>query len=295
MAPPANPLRNLRYLEAMGIRVWWLRRGGHSPGPKRKDADRASLERDGAFERAAEDTPGPGAGAPLAATGMPEAMPCSDAGLADDLPSLGHAQRPVRVPEPPGPGLAADPASMDWPALCRAVESCRACGLCETRTQTVFGVGDTDADLMIIGEAPGADEDRQGEPFVGRAGQLLNLMLTAIGLDRSQVYIANILKCRPPGNRDPRPAESSACRAFLMRQIELVAPRVILSVGRVSAQNLLETEEAVGRLRGRWFELGPRSLPTTVTYHPSYLLRSPEQKAKAWQDLQQVARRLRHG
>jgi DNA polymerase len=146
---------------------------------------------------------------------------------------------------------------------------------------------------MIIGEAPGAEEDRKGEPFVGRAGQLLELMLAAIGVERRQVYIANILKCRPPGNRDPHPGESTACRGFLMRQIQLVAPRVILSVGRVSAQSLLETEEAVGRLRGRWFELGPAAVPLMVTYHPSYLLRSPEQKAKAWQDLQQVARRLR--
>jgi DNA polymerase len=182
---------------------------------------------------------------------------------------------------------------MDWPALGEAVRSCRACVLCETRAQTVFGVGDKTADLMIIGEAPGAEEDRKGEPFVGRAGQLLDLMLAAIGIGREQVYIANILKCRPPGNRDPRPEESAACRGFLMRQIQLVAPRVVLSVGRVSAQNLLETDEAVGRLRGRWFELAPDSVPLTVTYHPSYLLRSPEQKAKAWQDLQQVARRLR--
>jgi DNA polymerase len=157
----------------------------------------------------------------------------------------------------------------------------------------VFGVGDREADLMIVGEAPGADEDRQGEPFVGRAGQLLNLMLAAIGLQRGEVYIANILKCRPPGNRDPRPEEAAACRAFLMRQIALIQPRVMLSVGRISAHNLLATDAPVGRLRGRWFEFGPQRLPLTVTYHPSYLLRSPEQKAKAWQDLLQVARRLR--
>jgi DNA polymerase len=191
-----------------------------------------------------------------------------------------------------GADSGADPALMDWDSLRRAVAGCRACGLCETRTQTVFGVGDTSAALMVIGEAPGADEDRQGEPFVGRAGKLLDLMLAAIGLHRSQVYIANILKCRPPGNRDPRPEESSACRAFLMRQIALVRPRVVLSVGRVSAQNLLGTDAPVGKLRGRWFELDSDSLPVTVTYHPSYLLRSPEQKAKAWQDLQRVARKL---
>jgi len=184
-------------------------------------------------------------------------------------------------------------ADMDWERLREAVSSCTACELCRTRTQTVFGVGNREADLMIIGEAPGADEDRQGEPFVGRAGQLLNLMLEAIGLKREQVYIANILKCRPPGNRDPRPEEALRCEPYLMRQIALVKPRVLLSVGRISAQKLLKTDAPLGRLRGRWFEFGPEEIPLTVTYHPAYLLRSPDQKAKAWKDLLQVARSLR--
>jgi DNA polymerase len=146
--------------------------------------------------------------------------------------------------------------------------------------------------LMIIGEAPGIDEDRQGEPFVGRAGQLLDRMLLAIGLTRTQVFIANILKCRPPGNRDPRPDEALRCEPFLMRQIELVHPKVILAVGKVAAQNLLKTDVPVGRLRERWFELGSWRIPLRVTYHPSYLLRSPEQKTRAWQDLLEVARTL---
>jgi DNA polymerase len=184
-------------------------------------------------------------------------------------------------------------AAMDWAELRSAVGACRACGLQETRTQTVFGVGDPSARLMVIGEAPGAEEDRQGEPFVGRAGQLLDLMLAAIGLKREQVYIANILKCRPPGNRDPRPGEASCCEPFLSRQIALVQPRVLLAIGRISAQNLLHTDAPIGRLRGRWFELGPACIPLMVTYHPAYLLRSPEEKAKAWRDLQQVALRLR--
>lgn len=184
-------------------------------------------------------------------------------------------------------------SAMGWDELRATVAACRACGLCETRTQTVFGVGRRDADLMFIGEAPGAEEDRRGEPFVGRAGQLLDRMLAAIGLDRDQVFIANILKCRPPGNRDPKPEEAAACRAFLLRQIALVQPRLLVSLGRISAQNLLETDEAVGRLRGRWFSFGPTALPLMVTFHPSYLLRSPEQKARAWQDLVQVAQRLR--
>lgn len=211
-------------------------------------------------------------------------------------------------PEPP-PDVGSEPrpdagpdtvrgdevAAMGWEALHERVSVCRACELCETRTQTVFGVGNREADLMIVGEAPGADEDRQGEPFVGRAGQLLNLMLQSIGLAREQVYIANILKCRPPGNRDPRPGEALRCEPYLMRQIALVRPRVLLSVGRISAQKLLATDAPIGRLRGRWFELGPDAVPLTVTYHPAYLLRSPDQKSKAWRDLVQIARRLRDG
>lgn len=183
-------------------------------------------------------------------------------------------------------------AMLDWGDLAATVAACRACGLCETRTQTVFGVGNRNAELLVIGEAPGADEDREGEPFVGRAGQLLNRMLGAIGLPRQQVYIANILKCRPPGNRDPRPEEALSCQPYLMRQIELIAPRIILAVGRISAQTLLGTDLPLGRLRGRWLELGPQAIPLRVTYHPAYLLRSPDQKARAWEDLTAVARRL---
>jgi DNA polymerase len=183
-------------------------------------------------------------------------------------------------------------AGLDWDALAASVAACRACSLCATRTQTVFGVGNRQARLLVIGEAPGADEDREGEPFVGRAGQLLNRMLAAIGLPRQQVYIANILKCRPPGNRDPRPEEVLSCQPYLMRQIELIGPRLILAVGRISAQTLLGTDLPLGRLRGRWLELGPRAIPLRITYHPAYLLRSPDQKARAWEDLTAVARRL---
>jgi DNA polymerase len=159
----------------------------------------------------------------------------------------------------------------------------------------VFGVGDRQARLMIIGEAPGADEDRLGEPFVGRAGQLLNAMLAAIGLAREQVYIANIVKCRPPGNRDPHADEAAACRGYLDRQIALVRPRLILAVGGVAAKNLLHTDTAVGRLRARLHRYGESDIPLRVTYHPSYLLRRPEEKAKAWVDLQQVWRELGGG
>jgi DNA polymerase len=160
------------------------------------------------------------------------------------------------------------------------------------RTQAVFGVGDTQARLMVIGEAPGADEDRQGEPFVGRAGQLLNAMLAAIGFARESVYIANIVKCRPPGNRDPHADEAAACQGYLHRQIELIGPSLILSVGRVSAHNLLQTDSPVGRLRGRTHRFQPGDIPLIVTYHPAYLLRRPEEKAKVWQDLQAAYRVL---
>lgn len=179
-------------------------------------------------------------------------------------------------------------AGLDWDALRQHIAACKACELHRTRTQTVFGVGNQQADLLIIGEAPGADEDRQGEPFVGKAGKLLNAMLKAIGFERDQVYIANILKCRPPGNRDPHVEEALHCEPYLMRQIELIKPKVILAVGRVSAQNLLKSTDAVGRLRGRVHRFGAANIPLVVTYHPAYLLRSPEQKAKSWQDLQQA-------
>ncbi len=180
---------------------------------------------------------------------------------------------------------AAGGVAMDWEALRQAVAACTRCGLHRGRTQTVFGVGDRRAEWLIIGEAPGAEEDRQGEPFVGRAGQLLNAMLGAIGLKREQVYIANILKCRPPKNRDPGPDEVACCEPFLSRQIELLRPTIIIAVGRIAGQTLLHTDTPIGRLRGRSYRFGPRAIPLVVTYHPAYLLRSPREKAKAWQDL----------
>jgi len=182
------------------------------------------------------------------------------------------------------------PEVMDWEQLAATVSGCTACELHRSRTLTVFGVGNRDADWMIIGEAPGADEDRQGEPFVGRAGQLLNALLFAIGLERAQVFIANILKCRPPRNRDPAPIEVASCRAFLDRQIELVNPKIILSIGRVSSQSLLGTTTPVGRLRGKVYQYGRTDVPLIVTYHPAYLLRSPLEKRKVWADLQLAQR-----
>lgn len=183
----------------------------------------------------------------------------------------------------------AEIAAMDWASLETAVRNCTRCPLHSTRTQGVFGVGDRAARWMIIGEAPGADEDRQGEPFVGRAGQLLNAMLRGIGLKREQVFIANILKSRPPANRDPRPEEARACIPYLFRQIELINPKLILCVGRIAAQTLLQTDTPIGKLRGKLHRIAAakqsQDWPMIVTYHPAYLLRSPAEKRKSWDDL----------
>ncbi len=188
-------------------------------------------------------------------------------------------------PDDDGPALSED-SGPTWEQLEQAVASCTRCGLHASRTQTVFGVGSHGAQLLIIGEAPGRDEDLQGEPFVGRAGQLLNAMLAAIGFRREQVYIANILKCRPPNNRDPGPEEAGACNQWLQRQIELLQPRVILALGRVAAQNLLSTDQSLGALRAGQHSYA--GIPLVATYHPAYLLRKPIDKRKSWQDLKRV-------
>jgi len=174
----------------------------------------------------------------------------------------------------------------DWAELEQMVSGCALCGLQESRTRTVFGVGNRNADWLVIGEAPGADEDRQGEPFVGRAGQLLTEMLFAIGLQREDVFICNILKCRPPGNRNPSTEEVDFCHAWLQRQIELIDPRLILAVGGVAANSLLGLNEKVGALRGKVHHYGEQEIPLVVTYHPAYLLRSPLEKRNVWKDLQ---------
>lgn len=210
------------------------------------------------------------------------------------LDAMGITRWVARVASAPSAAPGAEPApapvepALEWTSLQAQVAACTRCSLHASRTQTVFGVGSRQAQLMLIGEAPGADEDRQGEPFVGRAGQLLNAMLKAIGLERDAVFIANILKCRPPRNRDPLPGEAEACRPYLEAQIELLQPRLILALGRVSAQNLLRTDTAVGRLRGRLHRLEPSGIPLAVTYHPAYLLRSPRDKRRAWDDLKLV-------
>ena len=172
----------------------------------------------------------------------------------------------------------------EWIPLKAAVSGCTKCGLHQTRTQTVFGVGDENADWMLIGEAPGAEEDRLGDPFVGQAGKLLDNMLAAIGLSRREnVYIANVLKCRPPGNRNPAPDEVEKCTPHLLKQIELIQPKLILAMGRFAAQTLLKSDASIASLRGRVHRYA--GVPLIVTYHPAYLLRTLEDKAKAWEDL----------
>ncbi|HEY2274863.1 MAG TPA: uracil-DNA glycosylase [Steroidobacteraceae bacterium] len=190
--------------------------------------------------------------------------------------------------EPAAPPRAepAGEVSERWEALRAEVLRCTRCPLHLTRTQGVLGVGPTRCDWLVIGEAPGAEEDRRGEPFVGAAGQLLDAMLRAIGLDRTRnVYIANVLKSRPPGNRDPKPDEVAACLPYLVRQIALLQPKIMLAVGRIAAQNLLGTDAPLGRLRGRVHYFGELNTPLVVTYHPAYLLRTPGDKRKAWEDL----------
>lgn len=205
-----------------------------------------------------------------------------------DFKSFYLRQIGVRTPDPSA-GLRVD-AEQAMRSLAEQARACQACKLARTRTQVVFGVGSATADLVFIGEAPGRDEDLQGEPFVGRAGRLLDRMLAAIGLRRDQVYIMNTIKCRPPNNRDPEADELAACHVWFDRQLSILAPKVICLLGRVAAQKVLETEQPLRALRGRWHELN--GIPVLVSYHPAYLLRSPQQKRHSWQDLLALKNRL---
>jgi DNA polymerase len=232
---------------------------------------------------------------PAPAPVAPPAVTAADVAVSAAMPAAADRRAPPPPADAPGarPGSAAAPLSaLGWPELREAVAACRACGLCERRTQTVFGVGSPLAQWMVVGEAPGEQEDREGEPFVGAAGQLLDRMLAALQLTRAQepgtpperqVYIANTLKCRPPGNRNPAPDELAQCEPFLVRQIELLKPRIILAMGRFAVQALLRSDEPIGRLRGRVHRY--QGVPLVVTYHPAYLLRNLPEKAKAWDDL----------
>ena len=213
--------------------------------------------------------------------------------LFDPVPAeaaVVDAPAPVATPAPAGlpervlAPLSGPVAAMDWDTLTETVAACQACGLCHSRRNTVFGVGDRQADWLVVGEAPGEMEDLQGEPFVGPAGQLLDNMLRAIGLGRHEnVYITNVLKCRPPGNRNPEPAEVAQCEPYLRRQVALLQPKIILAMGRFAVQSLLGSTEPIGKLRGQIHHYA--GVPVVVTYHPAYLLRNLPDKAKAWADL----------
>lgn len=204
------------------------------------------------------------------------------------LKAMGIDQWVLRSSTKQSDNMSSSLTDKDWLQLQQSIASCQRCDLGKTRTQTVFGSGSTKASVMIIGEAPGADEDKQGEPFVGRAGQLLTLMLQSIGIAREDAFIANILKCRPPNNRDPLPAEVRCCTPYLQQQINFIQPKLMVALGRIAAHFLLDSNEALGRLRGNFHHYGEQQTPLFVTYHPAYLLRSPGQKAKSYDDFRQI-------
>ncbi|SPD64835.1 Uracil-DNA glycosylase [Cupriavidus taiwanensis] len=272
--------RRAQFLEVLGIPTEWL--------PRASRAAQAEAQPDLAAQPAAMPAAEPPAAmtaAPVAAAVThPEAPPAAP--LAPPAPDRAA---PALVPAGLAPDAAqaereAAIAAMDWPALEAAVAGCTACGLCQTRTNTVFGVGARQAEWMLVGEAPGENEDLQGEPFVGQAGKLLDNMLGALELARGRnVFIANVLKCRPPGNRNPEAEEVAQCEPFLRRQIALVRPRVIVVLGRFAAQSLLRTTTPIGKLRGTVHAY--EGIPVVVTYHPAYLLRTLTDKARAWEDL----------
>ena len=258
-------MRRERYLEEMGLGPVWKLRERQDRGPENKDQgfgiqDSTSAIKEETQRRASQAE----AKARPAPAPVPGLVSSAKLDLADD-----RAARILR---------------MDWQELKAAVQACQACGLRKTCTQTVFGVGDEQADWLLVGEAPGAEEDARGEPFVGQAGRLLDSMLAAIYLKRGDnVYICNVLKCRPPGNRNPQPFEVAQCAPHLSRQLQLIEPKLILAMGRFAVQALLSTEASIASLRGRLHRY--EGVPLVVTYHPAYLLRSLPDKAKAWEDL----------
>ncbi len=274
--------RRALILEELQLAPLWVRRELLQAGPEEPEAPPAMAEQVQALPQ-----PEPAARHPL-----PAVARAANRAMAPLIAASGAASRsgtPSSAPLQAAPADAGNPraqaiARMDWEELQSAIRECTACALCHSRQQAVPGVGNPQARLLVVGEAPGEEEDRQGEPFVGRAGKLLDAMLASIGEKRGErVYIANVLKCRPPGNRNPQADEIAACRPFLLRQLELVSPRVILASGRFAAQILLQTDAPLSALRGRTHH--SNGIPVVVTYHPAYLLRNLPDKAKAWDDL----------
>ena len=270
--------RELALLEAMGIPLWAEQPPESLPSPAVATIPFRPAD-------AQPDTQAPPEATPRAAS----AVPAPAARRPDPPNAAAPAARPLVAAAEPLGTRPSGVEHMGWDALREAVSGCQACGLCRSRRHTVFGVGHPQARWMLVGEAPGEQEDLRGEPFVGKAGQLLDNMLRSVGLTRAdapaeqQVYIANVLKCRPPANRNPEPAEVAQCEPFLKRQVELVAPKLILAMGRFAVQSLLGSQEPIGRLRGKLHQY--HGVPLVVTYHPAYLLRNPLDKSRAWEDL----------
>jgi DNA polymerase len=292
--------RQRRMLAAMGVRVW-------APTSAATPAVAAAAISEAATESAVAErgvtppvaAPNPSAAEPAPVVARPPAPAAAPARAPTAIAAAAQAVQGA-LSDPLLAERAATIATLAWGPLQDAVASCTACGLCESRRQTVFGVGHAKADWMIVGEAPGEQEDLQGEPFVGPAGQLLDQMLRAVGQSRRadtgegreddqagdpsrRVFIANTLKCRPPRNRNPEPDEMARCEPFLKRQLALVQPKLILLMGRFAVKQLLKSDEAIGKLRGRVHRY--EGIPVIVTYHPAYLLRNLPEKAKAWEDL----------
>jgi len=313
--------RRVMFLEALGITTEWLPRGLNDAQAD-SHADAASDPAQGVAPQAGTTsaTPARDLAAPAMveqsvpaqpatahAAGDVRTNPVVDAMVdADAAAAAAHVADVARMaeafdaPPPLDPARPVAPAprqsspaqqsreaaiaQMPWKELAQSVSGCTACGLCETRTNTVFGVGDMNAEWMLVGEAPGENEDLQGEPFVGQAGKLLDNMLASLGMARGRnVYIANVLKCRPPGNRNPEPDEVAQCEPYLKRQIVLIKPKVIVVLGRFAAQSLLRSTTPIGKLRGAVHQY--EGIPVVVTYHPAYLLRTTTDKARAWEDL----------
>jgi uracil-DNA glycosylase len=279
--------RRRLFLEEMGIAPLWRLRAPPSGG---NGSDAAAQ----AVDTTAELEPGPKPAGRLPTPAAGDRTAVSEPGARENPTAPGSTARPAKARNAPATRPPAEDAEararrerilqMDWSALEAAVAQCVACPLHRTRTQTVFGVGDRKAEWLFVGEGPGKEEDLQGEPFVGQAGRLLDSMLAAIGLERGRnVYIANVVKCRPPENRTPQEREMSCCEPYLSRQIELIQPRLIVALGKTSANHLLQSDATITSLRGRVHRY--RGTPLIATYHPAYLLRSLPEKAKAWIDL----------
>jgi DNA polymerase len=286
VAPDPSAAELLQYLADLGWSDLYLQTGARAPSGA-QEASPAAQKKQETEKASSQGTAGTAGSGPSHA--VPDLAPAVSA-----FAGVEDSSRPRPVPGGATVGSERRPESevvAELAALATKVASCRECKLCTTRTQTVFASGDPRARLMVVGEGPGAEEDRQGLPFVGAAGELLNKILGAIELRREEVYVANIVKCRPPGNRDPEPDEVRACRGYLERQIDLVRPEVLVVLGRVAAQVLLGTDASLSLLRGDWHAV--QGVPVRVTYHPAALLRNSAYKRPTWEDMQVVRDRLR--